>query len=680
MQYRIGSNSDGAGRSVFVCLKIGTVVNHIFFSRIIAEGDEMLDEHACKPQGSSASFFQTLAALRKQRLIVLIVCWMFICSIQGWSQFRKEYVYMGERLIAVENLNSASALEISQVSSSGITNSGATIAWTTNLPSDSQVEYGITAAYGSSTELDSSMVTLHSQTIGGLSANTRYHYRVRSNVDAGNQAISGDYTFDTLSANPPTVTITSPTSQPTYSTTSSPVEIRGNYSEGAGVSNVQYSINSGDFINCVFPFEQPQGFKCSSINLQVGRNDVIVKAVDANQNEGTDLLTVMYVPPSSPPVAEFLSLEHDSSSLGKVWVHFCSYNGNHTHLQRYANSAAGDQSDIMWEIPGQGCLSFPDSFVGKNRIYTYQVQGANGSTVGNWSKILPIRTRYTFDKDNSCDLTVWQPGTGMWNTLLSKTPSQSKSTYLGGANDKPLLGDYDGDGITDVSVWRPSTGYWHIRKSRTPGTVAETFWGMEGDIPVPGDYDRDGITDIAVWRPSTGHWYILKSGAPGTYTAIQWGMEGDVPVPGDYDGDSITDIAVWRPSVGYWYVLSSHIQGTYTATFWGMEGDVPVPGDYDGDGKTDITIWRPDTGYWFVLKSKTPGTYDAIQWGMAGDIPVPADYDAAYDPNTFYPPGFRTDITIWRPSTGTWYILKNDGSYIARQWGASGDVPLGATP
>ena len=82
---------------------------------------------------------------------------------------------------------------ISAVTSSGMSATGATISWTTNEASDTQVEYGTTTAYGSPTTLNGSMVTAHSQGLSGLAASTTYNYRVRSKDAAGNQAVSGNF-------------------------------------------------------------------------------------------------------------------------------------------------------------------------------------------------------------------------------------------------------------------------------------------------------------------------------------------------------------------------------------------------------------------------------------------------------------------------------------------------------
>ena len=61
----------------------------------------------------------------------------------------------------------------------------ATIAWTTDEPSDSRVDYGTTAALGQSAS-DAADVTAHSVRLTGLTPATTYHYRVRSADDAGN--------------------------------------------------------------------------------------------------------------------------------------------------------------------------------------------------------------------------------------------------------------------------------------------------------------------------------------------------------------------------------------------------------------------------------------------------------------------------------------------------------------
>src|SRR5207302_1565191 len=83
----------------------------------------------------------------------------------------------------------------------------ATIGWTTDEQSDSQVEYGTTIAYGATTTASRAMTTSHSQPLSGLTAGTLYHYRVKSRDAAGNLATSPDNTFTTTT----TVDTTAPT-------------------------------------------------------------------------------------------------------------------------------------------------------------------------------------------------------------------------------------------------------------------------------------------------------------------------------------------------------------------------------------------------------------------------------------------------------------------------------------
>jgi hypothetical protein len=94
------------------------------------------------------------------------------------------------------------------------------------------------------------------------------------------------------------------------------------------------------------------------------------------------------------------------------------------------------------------------------------------------------------------------------------------------------------------------------------------------------------------------------------------------------------------------------------------------PGDFDGDGSSDVAIYRPAAGMWYVLKSAANFAGGAgYAWGADSDVPVPADYDG----------DGRTDVAVYRPSTAHWFILKSTSDYstwATYQWGSTGDVPV----
>jgi len=104
---------------------------------------------------------------------------------------------------------------------------------------NSQVEYGTTSSYGLTSQLDSTMVTSHQETLGSLKPATLYHYRVHSTDAANNAAVSNDLTFTTAAdTSAPTVTSLSPTS----GVIGTPVTIMGaNFGAAQGTSTVTFN-------------------------------------------------------------------------------------------------------------------------------------------------------------------------------------------------------------------------------------------------------------------------------------------------------------------------------------------------------------------------------------------------------------------------------------------------------
>lgn len=76
------------------------------------------------------------------------------------------------------------------------------VVWRTDVPTTSQVEYGLTESYGSQATEITDLSTLHEVVLSGLAEDTEYHFRViaRNDADHYTVAYSADQTMRTLPA------------------------------------------------------------------------------------------------------------------------------------------------------------------------------------------------------------------------------------------------------------------------------------------------------------------------------------------------------------------------------------------------------------------------------------------------------------------------------------------------
>ncbi|HMJ09267.1 MAG TPA: FG-GAP-like repeat-containing protein, partial [Pyrinomonadaceae bacterium] len=90
--------------------------------------------------------------------------------------------------------------------------------------------------------------------------------------------------------------------------------------------------------------------------------------------------------------------------------------------------------------------------------------------------------------------------------------------------------------------------------------------------------------------------------------------------------------------------------------------------DFDGDLKSDLSVFRPSTGVWYINNGSN-NTYRVQPFGSNGDVPVPEDYDGDN----------ITDIGVFRPSTGVWYNYRSSDNTVAiLPNGSATDIPAAA--
>jgi hypothetical protein len=376
--------------------------------------------------------------------------------------------------------------------------------------------------------------------------------------------------------------------------------------------------------------------------------------------------------------------------------------GQHTVVASDANP--GGEVDLYY-------TAFPT-----NAYIPVYAQGDPGHGIGGYDLRSGADQVYSLDYDHSGKLdhlALYRPGTGtFW--ILKNTGGTFSAVYaqgdpgagIGGydlrsPSDRSFAFDYDHSGKQDhVCLYRPGTGTIWILKNAggafsavyAQGDPGHGIGGYDLKSPVDRafafDYDSSGKQDhLVLYRPGTGTIWILKNTGGAFSTVYAQGDPGhgiggyDLKSPADrvfafdYDSSGKQDhLALYRPGTGTIWILKNS-GGAFSAVY--AQGD-PGNGiggydlksaadqvfayDYDGSGKQDhLVLYRPGTGTIWILKN-SGGAFSAVYAqgdpgrGIGGyDLASGADRSFAFD---YASNGRQNNLALYRPGTGTIWILR----------------------
>jgi hypothetical protein len=346
-------------------------------------------------------------------------------------------------------------------------------------------------------------------------------------------------------------------------------------------------------------------------------------------------------------------------------------------------------------------------------FYPVYHQGDPGHGIGGYDLRSTADLSFPFDYASSGKLdhiVLYRPGTGTCWIFSPVYKQGDPGNGIGGydlrsAADRGLAFDYNSSGKRDHLVfYRPGRGAIFIIKNNK-GTFTPVyakgddghFGGMGGydlrsaaDRIFAFDYNSSGKMDhLCCYRPGTGTMWILHQ-TNGVFTPVYSqgdpgiGIGGyDLKSPRDrafaFDWDSsgkLDHIVLYRPGTGTFWCLRNN-QGNFSPVMGvgdpgnGVGGynlksatDVAFAYDWDHSGKKDhVALYRPGTGTFWVLKHSGTGTFSPVYNqgdpgnGVGGyDLKSTADKIYAFD---FEHSGTEDYLVCYRTNgTGTIWILK----------------------
>ena len=461
------------------------------------------------------------------------------------------------------------------------------------------------------------------------------------------------------------------------------------------------STNGGQNFTYINPYTffpaAANGFCCDQVTAYAPNQDMAIWGIQYDNNAAGNVFRVARAIGSAGIAGNsWIYYDFTAQNLGfaaGVWFDFpnMSVSSNYLYVASNAYTNSGNfAGNAVWRIPlsemAAGTTINYNIFT-RTDINTIKLAENSGTTM--YFAATPTTTQMRIFR--------WDDGPGNinWDTV-----NLNAFTYF---NSGGVSTTGDGRNWANSADSRPLGAY-------VAGGVMGVFWmaRQDGNFPQPytiharfNAQTRALITQTPIWNPSFAWLYpavaVNSAGNLGGVIAFGGGTDPNIPA---FPNKAfwINDDVQNNPGIGGVYTVMtsnagpasnrwgdyltirrhSRSRNTWVASVFGLNGTTTVPRylwigrerdfrasgafcDFDGDGKTDVSVFRPSTGAWYLLQS-TAG-FAGLTFGASTDRIVPGDYDG----------DGKTDVAVFR--SGTWYLNRTTLGFTGIGFGAATDIP-----
>ncbi|MEW6753841.1 MAG: fibronectin type III domain-containing protein [Candidatus Latescibacterota bacterium] len=544
----------------------------------------------------------------------------------------------------------------------GITQTGATVTWTTDLPATTTVEYGLTDRYGQ-TAADPDG-TSHEVTLRGLQAGTTYHYRVRSALGAALLVQSADNTFATLAA---VQTGPSPVSGPTVSVSQTTASIwlmtdrRASvalrygaspgygYSVGYGSSRMHVAtltgLNPGTTYHYSLWLTDDSGTRdlgdATFTTTTNATERTLLRTLDGGELMTRDVNSVAYGPDTALVASAGIAPRLWRTSDGQLVRTLGTHNGFAIRQVTFSSdgtlvATAGEDNTVkVWRV--------------SDGTPVRSLSGTAGWSFGAVAFSPDAATLAAGSRDRSVKL--WRVADG--SLVRTLTGDAGAIAAVAFTPDGATLAS--GSDYGTIRLWRASDGT--LLRTLTPGSAVNAV-AFSPDGTALASCGRDST--VKLWRTSDGTLLRSLVGHASEVRSVAFAPDGATLASGGRD----QSIMLWRASDGALLRLLSGHTNMVKSVAYSANGTTLVSGSADGT----LPLWRVSDAPVAIAPRITSGptvsgvaqSGATIAWttSLAGTSVVDYGATAAYGSQATGSAGTSHRVTLSGLRAGTTYHFR----------------------